>query len=156
MPANAGDMLAHGRYVFFAAGCISCHTADQALAGGRPLETPFGTFYPPNITPSPEHGIGAWNSADLERALRRGIDPGGQHYYPAFPYPSYTGMSREDIQALYAYLMAQPAAARQNRPHELPWPYSSRALLPHWKTGNFTPGPYTPDSGKSARWNRGA
>ena len=76
MPANAGDMLAHGRYVFFAAGCISCHTADQALAGGRPLQTPFGTFYPPNITPSPEYGIGAWNSADLERALRRGINPG--------------------------------------------------------------------------------
>jgi mono/diheme cytochrome c family protein len=65
-------------------------------------------------------------------------------------------MSPEDIQALYAYLMAQPAASQQNRPHDLPWPYSSRSLLPHWKNGNFMPGPYTPDPGKSARWNRGA
>jgi mono/diheme cytochrome c family protein len=146
----------HGRYVFFAAGCISCHTAEQALAGGRPLETPFGTFYPPNISPSPDHGIGTWKNTDLERALRQGISPDGQHYYPAFPYPSYTRMTREDIQALYAYLMAQPAYTRENRPHELHWPYSSRSLLPHWKTGGFTPGAYAPDTGKSAQWNRGA
>jgi mono/diheme cytochrome c family protein len=146
----------HGRYVFFAAGCISCHTAEQALAGGRPLETPFGTFHPPNISPSPDHGIGNWKNSDLERALRQGISPDGQHYYPAFPYPSYTRMTREDIQALYAYLMAQPAYTRENRPHELHWPYSSRSLLPHWKTGGFMPGVYAPDPGKSAQWNRGA
>ena len=69
--AAAGDALVErGRYVFFAAGCVSCHTADQTLAGGRPLVTPFGTFHPPNITPSREYGIGSWNSADLEQALK--------------------------------------------------------------------------------------
>lgn len=146
----------HGRYVFFAAGCISCHTADQTLAGGRPLETPFGTFYPPNITPSGEHGIGGWSSADLERALRQGVNPQGEHYYPAFPYPSYTGMTREDMQALYAYLMTQPAVSRENPPHRLHWPFSSRPLISHWKTGGFNPGAYAPDPGKTAQWNRGA
>ena len=145
-----------GRYIFFAAGCVSCHTTDQALAGGRPLETPFGTFYPPNITPSREHGIGTWNSADLEHALRHGINPQGEHYYPAFPYPSYTRMTSEDMQALHAYLMTQPAAVRENRPHELYWPFSSRPMISHWKTGGFSPGTFSPDPGKSAQWNRGS
>ena len=150
------NIVEHGKYVFFAAGCISCHTADEALAGGRPLESPYGTFYPPNITTSREHGIGTWENTDLERALRQGINPRGEHYYPAFPYPSYTGMTREDIQALYAYLMNQPASTRQNRPHELFWPYSSRPLLSHWKEGGFTPGAFSPDPARSAQWNRGA
>lgn len=154
-PAHATD-VEQGRYVFFAAGCISCHTADQPLAGGRPLETPFGTFYPPNITPSAVHGIGTWKFADLERALRQGLSPRGEHYYPAFPYPSYTGMMQRDMQALYAFLMQQPVAARQNRPHVLYWPYSHRGLLGHWKNAGFAPGVYTPDPDRSARWNRGA
>lgn len=150
------NAVEHGKYVFFAAGCISCHTADQALAGGRPLETPFGTFYPPNITPSREDGIGTWNNADFEYALRHGINPQGEHYYPAFPYPSYTRMTRADMQALYAYLMTQPEAARKNPPHELYWPFSSRPLISHWKSGGFTPGALTPDPEKPAQWNRGA
>lgn len=150
------DIIDHGKYVFFVAGCISCHTADEALAGGRPLETPFGTFYPPNITPSREYGIGTWQHADLEHALRQGTNPRGEHYYPAFPYPSYTGMTRDDIQALYAYLMQQPAASRENRPHELYWPYSSRPLVSHWKSRGFKPGVLSPDPARSAQWNRGA
>jgi mono/diheme cytochrome c family protein len=156
LTAASDDAVERGRYVFFAAGCISCHTADQALAGGRALETPFGTFYPPNITPSRDHGIGTWSSPDLERALRQGINPRGEHYYPAFPYPSYTGMTRADMQALYAYLMTQPEATRQNRPHELYWPFSSRPLISHWKAGGFTPGAVTPAPEKPALWNRGA
>jgi mono/diheme cytochrome c family protein len=154
--AAAESPVEHGRYVFFAAGCISCHTADEALAGGRAIESPYGTFYPPNITPSREHGIGGWEKTDLERALRQGMSPQGEHYYPAFPYPSYTGMTREDIQALYAYLMNQQTSARQNRPHELYWPYSSRPLLSHWKDRGFRPGTFSPDPARSAQWNRGA
>lgn len=155
--ATAADRTTgDGKYVFFAAGCVSCHTAGQALAGGRPLETPFGKFYPPNITPSREHGIGTWSSEDLEQALRQGINRHGEHYYPAFPYPSYTRMTHQDIQALHAYLMQQPASSRVNRPHELHWPYSSRPLISYWKTRGFTPGVFAPDPDKSAQWNRGA
>lgn len=144
-----------GRYIFFASGCISCHTVDIPLAGGRAIDSPFGTFYSPNITPHREQGIGNWSREDLVRALRDGISPQGAHYYPAFPYPSYTGMTEEDITSLYTYLMAQPGFPRKNRPHELIWFISNRALIAHWKLGYFTPGAVQFDPGRSREWNRG-
>jgi mono/diheme cytochrome c family protein len=149
------ETLQHGRYIFFAAGCISCHTIDQPLAGGRALNSPFGTFYAPNITPHPEHGIGNWTQEDLLRALREGISPEGEHYYPAFPYPSFTKMSRTDISALYTYLMTQPAFPRKNRPHELGWFLENRSLIAHWKRGRFTPKVLQFDPNQSVEWNRG-
>jgi mono/diheme cytochrome c family protein len=84
------------------------------------------------------------------------MNPQGEHYYPAFPYPSYTRITPEDMQVLYAYLMRQPAADRENRPHELYWPYSHRPLVAHWKADAFTPGVFTPDPDKTPQWNRGA
>jgi len=154
---SADDALVeHGRYIFTAAGCAACHTQDQALAGGRPLDTPFGTFYPPNISPDTEQGIGGWSEADLARALAEGVNPQGEHYYPAFPYTSYTRMTQADVRALYAYLMSQQPVARASRPHDLPWILSSRKLLGLWKAGRFTPGRYQYDPGRSPEWNRGA
>ena len=150
------DLLEHGRYVFYAAGCISCHTRDQLMAGGRPVVTPFGTFYPPNVTPQREYGIGAWSKEDFVHALREGLGPQGEHYYPAFPYPSYTRMTREDMLALYAYLMGLPESSREIRPHNLYWPFSNRPLLSLWKSGYFTPGEFSADPDKSPQWNRGA
>jgi mono/diheme cytochrome c family protein len=150
------DLLEHGRYVFYAAGCVSCHTRDQLMAGGRPVVTPFGTFYPPNITPHREYGIGAWTKEDFVRALREGLNPQGEHYYPAFPYPSYTRMTQQDMQALYAYLMTLPASSMEIRPHDLYWPFSSRPMIVHWKAGRFTAGEFSADPGKSPQWNRGA
>lgn len=154
--AAANDLVERGRYLFGIAGCTSCHTDDQPLAGGRPLATPFGTFSPPNITPDRVYGIGAWNEADFQRALGEGISPAGEEYYPAFPYTSYTRLRPADVQALYAYLMTRPAIARANRPHELPWYLFSRKLVSDWKRGRFTPGPYQDDPAHSAEWNRGA
>jgi mono/diheme cytochrome c family protein len=154
---SADDALVErGRYIFTAAGCASCHTQDQWLAGGRPLDTPFGIFYPPNITPDVEQGIGGWSEADLTRALEQGISPQGEHYYPAFPYTSYTRMTHADMQALYAYLMTQQPVARASRPHDLPWFLSSRKLLGFWKAGRFTPGTYQYDPERPEQWNRGA
>ena len=150
------DLLEHGRYVFYAAGCVSCHTSDQLMAGGRPVVTPFGTFYPPNITPHREYGIGAWTEEDIVRALREGLNPQGEHYYPAFPYPSYTRITRQDMRALYAYLMTLPASSRKIRPHDLLWPYSSRPMVAYWKVGGFTPGEFSANPEKSPQWNRGA
>ncbi len=150
------DLLEHGRYVFYAAGCVSCHTRDQLMAGGRPVVTPFGTFYPPNITPHREYGIGAWTKEDFVRALREGLNPQGEHYYPVFPYPSYTRMTQQDMQALYAYLMTLPASSMEIRPHDLYWPFSSRPMIVHWKAGRFTAGEFSADPGKSPQWNRGA
>ena len=150
------DLLEHGRYIFYAAGCISCHTRDQLMAGGRPVVTPFGTFYPPNATPQREYGIGAWSEEDFVRALREGLNPRGEHYYPAFPFPSYTKMTHQDMLALYAYLMTLPESSREIRPHNLYWPFSSRSMMSFWKAGRFTPGEFSADPEKSQEWNRGA
>ena len=101
------------------------------LAGGVALETPFGTFYSPNITPDIETGIGNWDDADFIRAMRYGFSPQGYHYYPAFPYTSYAGMTRQDLIDLKAYLFSLPAINKANKPHELTWVRS----LPVYLTG---------------------
>jgi mono/diheme cytochrome c family protein len=151
-----GNPAERGRYLFGVAGCASCHTRDVPLAGGRALETPFGTFYPPNITPNPEQGIGTWSEADFRRALGEGISPAGEEYYPAFPYTSYTRIRPDDARALYAWLMRQPPSDRVNRPHDLPWYLLSRRLVRDWKVGRFEPGPFRDDPARPAEWNRGA
>ncbi|MCP5151051.1 MAG: cytochrome c [Ectothiorhodospiraceae bacterium] len=150
-----------GEYVFHAASCAGCHTDVEndgaPLAGGRRLPTPFGTFVSPNITPDPTHGIGAWSEADLERALRHGEGPGWfDHYYPVFPYPSYTRMSGEDVRALWAYLRTVEPVARENEPHEIPWYLRIRVAAWGWKLLFFEPGEFTPDPARSGEWNRGA
>lgn len=150
------ELLEHGRYIFYAAGCISCHTRDELMAGGRPVDTPFGTFYPPNATPQKEYGIGDWSEEDFVRALREGVSPQGEHYYPAFPYPSYTRMTQRDMQALYAYLMTLPESSRVIQPHDLNWPFSSRPMMSYWKARRFTSGEFVADPEQSTQWNRGA
>jgi mono/diheme cytochrome c family protein len=128
-----------GRYLFHAANCYACHTDVDSdgtpLAGGRALETEFGIFYSPNITPDKATGIGDWRDEDFIRALTRGIAPDGRHYYPSFPYLSYRNMSREDILAIKAYLFSQPAVSQQNQPHQLSW-YLSQFALRIWKILN--------------------
>jgi mono/diheme cytochrome c family protein len=102
------------------------------------------------------YGIGSWSEDDFVRALREGLNPEGEHYYPAFPYPSYTRMTRRDMLALYTYLMTLPASTREVQPHQLHWPYSSRAMMSLWKAHRFTPGEFSADPEQSAQWNRGA
>lgn len=157
-----GDQAAvnRGKYVFDAGGCAGCHTDSKAggaaLAGGVALESPFGTFYAPNITPDPSYGIGRWADRDFLRAMRDGIGPDGRHYYPAFPYTTYTGATDRDLLDLKAYLFAQPPVAQASRPHEVGLPFSIRPLLWLWKLLNFDPGRWRPDATKSANWNRGS
>ena len=149
-----------GSYIFQAAGCLGCHSdkkgGGQALAGGRALVTPFGTFYTPNITPDPRTGIGAWREQDFIAALRHGTSPEGVAYYPAFPYPSYSGMTDADLRDLFAYLMAQPPVTQQNRAHELGFPYNLRFTLRIWQALFFEPAVFEPEPGQDADWNRGA
>lgn len=154
------ELVEHGEYVLRAAGCVSCHTRkdDDApfLAGGRAIASPFGTFYGPNITPDETTGIGDWTEEDLVRALQQGRGPGGRHYYPAFPYTSYTRMKREDIEALWAYLQTVEPVRKDNREHELEWYTRFRPLLRFWKVLHFRPGEFQPRDTESERWNRGA
>jgi mono/diheme cytochrome c family protein len=152
--------LARGEYLLRAGGCIPCHTdfkgQGELLAGGRALATPFGTFFSPNITPDIETGIGRWPEADFLAALKQGVRPDGSHYFPVFPYPSYARMSDADALAIRAYLLSRPPVKRTNRPHDMPWPASWRALQGVWKALHFKPGEFRADPARNDAYNRGA
>jgi mono/diheme cytochrome c family protein len=154
------SLVARGEYVFRACDCKACHTDEKhrgkVLAGGRALKTDFGTFYPPNITPDPDTGIGRWSERDFVRSMREGLGRSGENLYPSFPYPAYTRLSDEDLGALWAYLRAQPPVRQENRPHDLHWFARVRPLVGLWKMLYFRAGPQQPDPARSASWNRGA
>jgi mono/diheme cytochrome c family protein len=160
VPAAAQDeAVRRGEYIFNAAGCLGCHTdakrGGKPLAGGRPLATPFGVFYSPNITPDPESGIGKWSLDDFRRALRHGEMPSGANYFPVFPYTSFTNMADGDIADLFAYLRTREAVAQANRQHEVRFPFGWRFLMRFWRFMFFDEGPLQPVAGKPADWNRG-
>lgn len=154
------SLLPRGEYLIHAGGCIDCHTdgADGArqLSGGRALESPFGTFYSPNITPDVETGIGAWSDEDFLNAFWEGVNPAGEHYYPTFPYPSYSGILRDDLLAMKAYLFSIEPVRQIVPEHELPWYLSSRRAAGVWKRRYFEAGRFVPLADRSERWNRGA
>lgn len=159
LSANSPESLVeHGEYMVHIAGCANCHTEnnDEPFAGGKELKTGFGTFYSPNITPDLESGIGNWSEADFIRALQQGLSPKGEHYYPAFPYTSYSKMSMDDMLAIKAYLNSLTPIKKHNKPHIIAWPGSDRGMLGFWKSLNFEPGSYRTHPGKSSLWNRGA
>ncbi len=160
MPGLATEQSERGAYLVRAAGCIACHTDDKgggaALAGGRALKTPFGTFYSPNLTPDRQTGIGGWRDADFVRALRLGLAPDGSHYFPVFPYTSYTRMTEADALAIKAYLDRLAPVRRPNRAHDLVRPFAWRILQWGWKWLFFEPGELKPDPARSESWNRGA
>ncbi len=157
--AQSGD-AARGLYLSKAAGCVGCHTAEIpgsiAFAGGRALDTPFGRFYGPNITPHKGTGLGAWSEADFKRALRKGERPDGAHYFPAFPYASFTGMSDADIADLWAFIRGLPPANKANKEHELKFPFGWRFLVTFWKWMFFNPGLQTPLARATPEVQRGA
>ena len=158
-PALAQGDAARGEGVFRAGNCTSCHTdlknKGPLLAGGRALATPFGVFYGPNITPDPTHGIGRWTDADFIRAMRQGVSPRGEHYFPVFPYTAFTGLSEQDLLDLKAYLFMLPPVARANEPHEVPFPFNLRLGAMVWKWLYFREGPLRDDPARDAAWNRG-
>jgi|GEM_PF-100642 len=155
------DPVERGAYLARAGNCVSCHTEDTEarsgfMAGGKEIESPFGTFYGTNITPHPEDGIGRWTEEDLRRSLREGRGPDGTHYYPVFPYTAFTGMTDDDISDLYAFLQAIPPVARENRPHDLSLLAGLRAGVAAWKALNFREWRFEPDPSRDDDWNRGA
>lgn len=156
--ATSADEVARGAYLARAGNCMACHTTrgGTPYAGGRAIDTPFGTVYGSNLTPDPATGIGNWTSADFWRALHHGRSKDGRLLYPAFPYTSFTQVSRPDSDALYAYLRSLPATAQANRQHQLRFPYQSKAALAVWRALYFTPASFAPEANRSAEWNRGA
>jgi mono/diheme cytochrome c family protein len=151
----------NGQTIFNAGGCSSCHAVPNQpdrlrLGGGLAIPSPFGTFYAPNISPDPEDGIGKWNEADFVTAVRRGVSPGGTHYFPAFPYTSYAHTTVQDVRDLFAFLKTLPKVSGKVRDHDLPFPFNIRRNVGIWKFLFFDDRLFIPDQARSPSWNRGA
>jgi mono/diheme cytochrome c family protein len=162
LPTTPGDPV-HGELLFWAGGCVSCHAAADAtetdkpvLSGGKPLATPFGTFYPQNISPDLDTGIGRWSTLDFVNAVKRGITPNGTHLYPAFPYTSYQRMPVADLVDMKAFLDTLPAVNHPNTAHQLPFPLTIRRGLGLWKLLFLDGKEFAADPTKTAEINRGA
>ncbi len=149
-----------GAYLFSAGGCAGCHTdvknKGAVGAGGRELKTPFGTFYGPNITPDPDQGIGRWSDVDFMRALRDGVSPQGTHYFPVFPFTSFTKIADADMRDLKAYLFSLPPSPKPRRPHDVGFPFNLRVVQYFWKLLFFDRGAFVADAVRSAELDRGA
>ncbi|SER39674.1 Cytochrome c, mono-and diheme variants [Faunimonas pinastri] len=161
--AYAGDdqsftAIQKGRDLAILGDCAACHTAPggQAYAGGLELQTPFGIIASSNITPDRETGIGAWSDEQFYNALHNGTTPHGSHLYPAMPYPAYTKLTREDTDAIHAYLQTLQPVNKSVVTNRLPFPFNIRADMAVWNALNFTEGTFKPDPQKSPEWNRGA
>jgi len=154
--ANDAALVERGRYLATAGNCASCHTrtGGAPFAGGLAFETPFGKLYSSNITADPVHGIGNWSPGELRRALHEGVSARGYRLFPAFPYPSFTKITDEDVKAIYAYL--QTVAADAYDPPSNSFLLQQRWGMVVWNGLFFHPGRFQPDSGESAEWNRGA
>ncbi len=156
--AFSAQQLARGQQLAALGNCAGCHTAEDGVrnAGGRPMHTPFGTVYTTNLTPDPETGIGRWSYRAFERAMREGISRDGRHLYPAFPYTAFSRMNDEDMMALYAWLMSQPAVSSQAPATELPFPFGWRPWMALWNGLFHTGLPLETNTQQSPAWNRGA
>jgi mono/diheme cytochrome c family protein len=150
--------IERGAYLARVGNCAACHTerGGPAFAGGRAIDTPFGTVYAGNLTPDPVSGIGRWSRDEFWRALNNGRSRDGRLLYPAFPYPNYTLVSLEDANAIYDYLRSLPPVRRANTPHRLRWPYSTQAALAIWRALYFSPASGKDEEAGSAQFKRGA
>ncbi len=153
--------IANGKTMFLIGGCSSCHAVPKQddgtkLGGGLAINSPFGIFYVPNISPDQKDGIGAWSEAQFITAMTQGTSPSGEHLYPALPYTSYQRMAFSDVRDLFAYLKTLPPMAGRVRDHDLPFPFNIRRSLGMWKLLFLDGQPFRPDPSKSAQWNRGA
>ncbi|MDQ2928383.1 MAG: cytochrome c, partial [Pseudomonadota bacterium] len=147
-----------GQYLAQLGDCTACHTAPggKPFAGGLPIDTGFGKIYTPNITSDRETGIGGWSKDDFYRAMHTGHDDEGKHLYPAFPYPWFTKVTREDSDALKDYFDSVAAVHEPSKPIDLAWWMRWRGSLAGWNLLYFDEGTFKPDAQKSAQWNRGA
>jgi len=154
----ATRMIERGEYLARMGDCVACHSepTGKPFAGGRAMATPFGNIYTSNITPDDETGIGRWTADDFYRMMHTGISRDGTLLYPAMPFAQYTKVTREDCDAIFAYLQSLLPVKQKNRPHELKFPFNKRELLVGWRTLYFSEGEYQPDPKQNAQWNRGA
>ncbi|MCE2564501.1 cytochrome c [Komagataeibacter sp. FNDCF1] len=150
----SADLLARGEYIATAGDCVACHTAPggKPFAGGLRITTPMGDVITTNITPDPEHGIGRYTEEDFEKSLRHGIRRDGNRLYPAMPYVSYSGMTDDDVKALYAWFMHGVKPVAESPPvTELNFPANLRITMAAW---NMVAGSVPPETGDSATFDK--
>jgi mono/diheme cytochrome c family protein len=152
------NLVARGEYLARAGDCTACHSAPggKPYAGGVAIATPFGAMYTPNITPDKDTGIGAWSDADFYKAMHEGIGHDGEYLYPAFPYPWFTKITRDDVSAIKAYLDTLPPVHAPKQPNHLMFPFNVRLGLGGWNAAFFHAGEFKADPAASAELNRGA
>ncbi|MEP9354600.1 c-type cytochrome [Xanthobacter sp. KR7-65] len=157
-PADDSALVARGQYLATAADCMPCHTSDKAkpFAGGLALNTPFGAIYSPNITSDRSTGIGQWTYDQFVNAVRNGIRKDGAYLYPAMPFDAYTGISDDDMKALWAYVRRVPPVPNTPPANQLEFPFNIRLGMLAWRELFFTDARLAPTAGKSEAWNRGA
>ena len=150
--------LQRGQYLVRAGNCTACHTARGGvpLAGGRAIDTPFGAVYSSNLTPDDDTGLGRWNAQDFWNAMHHGRSRGGRLLAPAFPYEHTSVITREDSDAMFAWLRSQAPVRQATPAHTLTWPLGTQPALAVWRTLFFEPAPFQPDPKQGAEWNRGA
>ena len=159
LPAPSGELIKRGQYLSHLGDCVACHTdkGGKPMAGGLELKTPFGALYSTNITPDKATGIGGYSFEQFDRAMRKGIAADGHNLYPAMPYPSYSKMSPEDMQALYQYLNFGVAPVEiENLQSQMKWPYNIRWGLSFWNILFGGGKPFSADATQTNEWNRGA
>ena len=156
--ALAQQVAERGAYLVQVGNCAACHTAQGGFpfAGGKGISTSFGTVFTSNITSDKLTGIGAWSAADFWQAMHHGRSKDGRLLYPAFPYTEYTRITRDDTDAMFAYLISVQPVQQANRPHALKFPYNTQAALAVWRALFFSPEPFEPLKKQSDEWNRGA
>jgi mono/diheme cytochrome c family protein len=161
LPAHVPDP-ANGEVMFHAGGCLGCHKPQAGIgesespAGGVAFPTPVGTFYPGNLTPDPDTGIGRWTEEEFVDAMAEGVSPDGRHYFPAFPYTSFRYMRVEDLLDLHAYLAGLPPVRSPHRDPDVPMIGLARRAVGLWKRVAFREPAFLPDQDRSDAWNRGA
>lgn len=158
-PISLEGNASKGAYLARASGCIACHTnveeGGAPLAGGVKLDTPFGTLFSPNLTTDPEHGIGDWSIDEFARAVRQGVSPEGEPYYPAFTYPFYGNFTDQEIADLWAAFQTVPAVEKPSKDQEMAFPFNQRWGLKLWRAAFLTAPSTEPVEGKDEVWNRG-
>ncbi|HEY0954263.1 MAG TPA: c-type cytochrome, partial [Roseateles sp.] len=137
--------LKRGAYLAAVGNCAGCHTArgGERLAGGRAIPTPFGTAFSSNLTPDAT-GLAGWSTDDFWRALHLGQSRDGRLLLPAHPVTNTTLVTREDADALHAWLQAQPPVSAPRREHELRGLYGSQLAIAAWRALYFRPAVYQP------------
>ncbi len=150
--------IEQGRYLALAGNCMACHTTrgGTPFAGGRRIDTPFGGVYSSNLTPDPETGLGRWTAQDFWQAMHRGRSPNGRLLAPAFPYNHTSVITRQDSDAILAWLKTLPPVVQAQPAHTLVWPVGTQPALAVWRSLFFEPSPFQADKTQTAEWNRGA